>query len=225
MTMPAAFDSAMRDIATAQEQLRATREQVSENGARLAWHYAQFTTTGEGYTAVQTPVMFDCIFAETPAVTMGLTLDSPSKDTTLRYPMCNVGVWKWVTEPNPTAKTRIKEAQAKLDLLVSHSAKKATITQAKADLAAAKTNVDELLWKGAYPYFNVDVPPIIRDAVGGGDTSRVRLTFHVIWMGLAYKNVTSTVMDGLHSDPAATPRVPTWAQQSAAAQQPADAGN
>jgi hypothetical protein len=202
------FESSIRDMATAQEQLRAVRDQTAENGARLAWHYASFTTTGQGYTAVNTPVMFDCIFAEAPALMMGLTMNSPAKDATLRYPMCNVGVWKWVTEKNPSAKTKEKTAKANYDLMVASGAAKLLVSSAKADLNTAKTSEDDLLWKGAYPYFNVDVPPIIRDAAGDGDASKVRMTFHLIWMGLAYKDISSTVMDGLHSDPAATPRVP-----------------
>jgi hypothetical protein len=179
------------------EALRSTRQQVAENSARQAQHSTEFDVSGTGYVAIQTPVMFDCIFAEKPTLSMGIECTKFPQDPLARYPMVNVGTWKWVTEVKPEVRAyqeRLERAATLSGLTAAASTK-------------SKLKDGDLLYKGAYPYFHIDVSPLIFDAVLAQQPN-VAFVLHLVWTGLAYKDLSASVMGELHSDSAVLPIQP-----------------
>lgn len=79
----------------------ARRDQILENGARAANHSVTYITHSDGDLVMSTPVTFDCTFSEPPIVTSGSVLLKAPDPARFSFPRCNVGVYRWVTQPSP----------------------------------------------------------------------------------------------------------------------------
>lgn len=89
---------AKRDVNPALEaELRRARQQaVAENSGRLAFCYADYTSTGLGQYAFPKAVMFDVGFVERPFMQYGYTYDGlEDEDDVVVWPRSTGFVWDW----------------------------------------------------------------------------------------------------------------------------------
>lgn len=152
--------TAARTTLNAQRRQRSDRAAKLDNAARDATFGLLFNAHGVGYKAIKTPIMFDCTFTQQPLFTSGVAVDRLADKNHYRYPVCNVGVYKWVSEPNPTAKS---QAAAAVQLLQTGAS---TTAQAKPGAVndldnSAFYDDSELLYTGAYIYIVIAISPVL----------------------------------------------------------------
>lgn len=237
------FQSHARDTFANQESARATRDQFAENAPRQAFFTTEQHVSGSGFIRVDEPVLFDCVFVEKPAFSSGTSIELMPDVTHYRYPLCDVGIYKWVTEPTPEARERYRGAlrSAAFGAPAGH-------VQVEALDNRSIYPDEDLLWKGAYLYFHVQVEPIIRPRTDGSNLASLQarlatatgsdaitlnkliaeaqeaqyllgnppvasVVYSLTWMGVALKSL-STIIDELHSDPSIPPNTPGYMLQA-----------
>lgn len=88
-------------ILSDQQQAAQNRAAAAENQARSATHSASFTTHGNGYFIDPAPLKFDCVFTVEPAIAHAVSLVKAPNTKHYKYPICNAGVYKWITKSSP----------------------------------------------------------------------------------------------------------------------------
>lgn len=162
------YGSQARDLVSNQESTRATRDQIAENSARQAFFAVEHQISGVGYMAMTRPIMFDCTFTQKPVFTWGIALERMPDVTHYRYPLANAGVYKWVTEPTPEARARQKRVL--LDVAATSTAGSGYGGEAVSSLDNSSVYAeDELLYKGAYLYFNLQIDTVQRPRTDGSN--------------------------------------------------------
>lgn len=211
MTMPPIPPGLLHDARTTvstQEGLRSQRDRIAENSARQAWFTTTHVVSGEGSLALTVPIMFDVTFVHLPCFTSGVYVSKLPDTRHWDYPQASAGVYKWVTEPMPVAKTRQKRADDNLAAAVAAGGPGVIgVAEFSAVKSAAKEPHDpsELLYTGAYLYFAVQVPRRTDDTEDiGVRTPDCSFVFHLSWMGVGLK-APEDVQKPLTADPSADP--------------------
>jgi len=156
--------SRAREAYLAQERQRSIREKLAENSARQAFFSTEHTVSGVGYVSVKAPVMFDVTFVTRPSFSFAPLATQLPDVKHYRYPMVNAGVYKWVTTPTPEAKAAKAKQVAAMEKKLGSKALHGL------DNSAIYTP-DELMYEGAYLYFNVAIESIHRPRSDGSNLS------------------------------------------------------
>ena len=209
-------------------------QQTADNAPKSATYGLQYPVKGSGYYAATSPVMFDTVFTGRPLFTFGVSLDRLADVKHWRYPLCNVGVYKYVTQPTPEA---LSSNSASLIATTTAVGVEATQGIDNSSIYAD----DELLFTGAYLYFVVEERPVVNVTTDGselGDLMKLKgkvtdadqltrvnkliaaakeslylnahpplvaVTFSLSWTQVALKGLPDDVMSALHADPSAAP--------------------
>ncbi len=87
----------MANTILAQETRRADTLRHGENAARQAFSYGYFQTTGWGEVKAGTPILFDVVFTDKPAVMYAFeVVGGEQAIVTGRFPRADGGVFQWV---------------------------------------------------------------------------------------------------------------------------------
>lgn len=229
------IETMAREALQAQHNQRAQRAQIAENSARQAFFTVQHQVSGVGFVAMTRPVEFDVTFTHRPAFTHGAFLAKVPDVSHYRYPVCHVGVYKWLTEPTPEARARHKQAVNAV----------ARVGGGQGLDNSSIYSEDELLYKGAYLYFHLVIHPAKNVRTDGSNLTALQaqlasaaganavilgklvaeakeaqylianppsaqVIFSLVFMGTALKGLSDELEGRLHADPAATPIKPSY---------------
>lgn len=177
------WETSARQTRSEVEQQRSARAQMAGNLARQAFFTVEHRVSGVGYMSMKQPIMFGCEFTHKPTFTRGPELLSFPDSKHYRYPVCDAGVYKWVTEPTPEAKAAKGAAIDKMIL-----AKGSTVSGTSSDVGlddSAVYSSDELLYKGAYMYFVVQIDSIARPRTNGSNLTQLQAQLAQLDVGSA----------------------------------------
>lgn len=198
--MTIGIDLGGQQLATQAQRRIQAREDAHENSTRNATNSFTYTSTGAGDLLVAAPLAFDCQFVVEPIVTTGAVLVRTPDLNLYKYPVAQVGVFRWVKRPqqDPVFDPNLDAGSLNQSVTAGGS----PLPQDQPD------DVVPMFYTGAYLYVvvRIDRRPNLsaaQTALADKNPPSVTVHHHLSFSGVAMKSLPDAIT-GLAADPTVT---------------------
>jgi len=210
----------------ASEGRRAAIAQQEENSTRSAMSALTYTTTGTGQIILDQPLMFNATFIEEPALSTGKHLEKLDDPRVWQYPVADAGIWRWERDSNGYYTGAYVYFTIQVNLLPGGAA-----TQEDYDAAAALGRVAadaqvlaaqdtlRLTARDSLQYLQAQQDLAQAQKIAGlAKVAEVgpqpKITHHLVFQGVAMKEMPQTVTGNLNAGSMGVRTVPLMGGQS-----------